>query len=535
MINERFYIVQKVIDINEMKTKISEIGNKIAELETEKDTYVFQLGETKKRYARDVQRLEEELASTNESSNDMEERLSRVHQIEEGIIRLYLEMKDRTIEVIREDDEEVRKFEEEKERKLLKLENPLVLLDRLNANLRTLLAFKEDFEEELKQQINQRVTDVEEKVEEMQSIIDNLETDQQQFKENEMRANQIKNDAINSKKDIVDESNRRVAELKTENLRLVAELKELESQISQYHQKLDSRDQKLRDRAIEMTKIEKLEDKMNKDKNKHQFDKNRLKSEHYKTREIYDKELIYYKKVLNEKEKMEAEIIEIQKQIDMYKKHSDRKVVIEKEKEDQKKQETLQRLTDELRTVSQTLRNTETKILNIRKENIRIKKRIQQLFLSGVNEEKRLRDDELRVQQHFKETTDNQPMASNFMKMYQEKEKEVVELNRKVRRMVLVERQEAKHQKSFERERNRLGDKLQKLREETVNLIPDDAWKTEEDLRVHNQLLERRTKIYDNMKALAQTQEATLQKLAANHPSQVNSDLYVYLLSPYFH
>jgi DNA repair exonuclease SbcCD ATPase subunit len=184
------------------------------------------------------------------------------------------------------------------------------------------------------------------------------------------------------------------------------------------------------------------------------------------------------------------------------------------EKKDKELQEKLSILEEELKEVNHNLKTTETKILNLRKENIRIKQRIQKMFLAGLNDENKLRSDEIRIQQHFKETTDSQPMASHYKKLYQKKEKEVAELRKRINHMLLVEKQEAKYQKTFEEERNRLLEKLKKLKKEASNVIPDDAWKTEEDLRKYNQELERRLRDYENMKSLAETQSNLFSKLA---------------------
>lgn len=161
---------RKIIDM--LRKEIDTLKYELTNSETEKETYVFQIGEIKKKNRRDLERLEQELQERKEKQLSMEEKLSRVEQIEDAIIKLYLELKDRSYEVVGnvEDIKEI----EMREKEELKKENPLVILDRLKANLRTLLVFKDDYENELKDQIRRRKTEAEYKVEELKIKIEQL-------------------------------------------------------------------------------------------------------------------------------------------------------------------------------------------------------------------------------------------------------------------------------------------------------------------------------------------------------------------------
>lgn len=161
---------RKVIDM--LRKEVDTLKYELTNAETEKETYVFQIGEIKKKNRRDLERLEQELVERKEKQRSMEEKLSRVEQVEDAIIKLYLELKDRSFEVVGSD--ESRREIEKKEREELRKENPIVILDRLKANLRTLLVFKDDYENELKDQIRRRKTEAEYKVEELKETIEKL-------------------------------------------------------------------------------------------------------------------------------------------------------------------------------------------------------------------------------------------------------------------------------------------------------------------------------------------------------------------------
>src|SRR3989338_230832 len=74
---------RKIIDM--LKKEVETLKYELTNSETEKETYVFQIGEIKKKNRRDTERLEQELHDRKEKQHSMEEKLSRVEQIEDGI------------------------------------------------------------------------------------------------------------------------------------------------------------------------------------------------------------------------------------------------------------------------------------------------------------------------------------------------------------------------------------------------------------------------------------------------------------------
>lgn len=147
-------------------------------------------------------------------SAEKEERLNRVEQIEEAIVKLYMEMKDRSTEIVKAINDSSKMIDDEKEKQRLRKESPLVVLDMLKGCLRTLLAFKEDYEDELKEQIRSRKKEIDDKVNELRKDINKLESEKEDFKQSAIKAIQVKDEAVTSKRDIIEESNQTILQMK---------------------------------------------------------------------------------------------------------------------------------------------------------------------------------------------------------------------------------------------------------------------------------------------------------------------------------
>lgn len=184
------------------------MNRRISETETEKATFAFQLSEVQKRNKSQIERLQEQLAQAKRDSREQETKIQSVELIEEEIIKLFLEFKDRSAEVVMADYEERREeLIEHEKRELRRNGKPLAIIERLKAGLRSLLAFKEDYENELKDQMNRRKTETEEELVDLRQKMDQLMKDNREHKDNAVQAIKIKDQAMTSKQEIIMESN----------------------------------------------------------------------------------------------------------------------------------------------------------------------------------------------------------------------------------------------------------------------------------------------------------------------------------------
>ena len=138
-------------------------------MELEKLKFLTHTNTLNNEHKKQVEGLQQEAKQLKEERDKALKRLSTFLLVEEGIIELYVEMKDRS----HEDPGEEPNYDGEKER-LRKKQNPLVVLDLLRSELKTLQAFKEEFENELKGELKKRKTAIELQNEQMKKTLKDL-------------------------------------------------------------------------------------------------------------------------------------------------------------------------------------------------------------------------------------------------------------------------------------------------------------------------------------------------------------------------
>jgi hypothetical protein len=507
-----------------MESELDALKRKITELETEKETYVYQIGEVRKQSKRDMERAEKDLAETREKNYEMSEKLSRVEQIEDAIIKLFLEVKDRSADVVRENDKDLRIIEEKQLRIELKKQSPLVVLDDLKAHLRTLLAFKDDYENELRDQMARRHTETEKQLEKLKKKMEELEEEKENYKTNALKAIENQNLAVNAKREIIDESNSTILYMKKDNSEMLEVLKGKEKEIDKLHSQLDKRDEILRHREIQMMKITQLESRIQKNKIKHQFDLNRLKSEHYTKVNQYEKELAFYNKVKAEKKDMEQDLENATKMLSSFKGDTNRSKMMDLEEREAKAKRKYDEIVTEVKQLRSELNRAKTQNINLRKENVQMKQEYQKIFNAALKEkQKRTAQEDAaikeQIEKHFHEHAERNPNLASFYKnKLKEKEKECVELTKRVRRMILAEHRTGALEKNFEEERSRLQSELSLLKKNgnqygnsksAVNLFDaEEAEDSKQDLKRRNQALEEQLRDLENYRSLSNAQLA---------------------------
>lgn len=75
--------------IESLKQEVGKMKKRNQEIEIEKETYIYQLGEVQKRNKEYVEQLEKSLTESKSKFKEVEEKLSRVELIEDSIIKLF--------------------------------------------------------------------------------------------------------------------------------------------------------------------------------------------------------------------------------------------------------------------------------------------------------------------------------------------------------------------------------------------------------------------------------------------------------------
>ncbi|KAG2381898.1 hypothetical protein C9374_005690 [Naegleria lovaniensis] len=520
---------RKIIDM--LRKEIDSLKYELTNSETEKETYVFQIGEIKKKNRRDLERLEQELQERKEKQLSMEEKLSRVEQIEDAIIKLYLELKDRSYEVVgnAEDIKEI----EIREKEELKKENPLVILDRLKANLRTLLVFKDDYENELKDQIRRRKTEAEYKVEELKIKIEQLEKEKEEYKQAAIQAIELKDEAERNQNEQSEVFSEEINNIKNENALLANMIAKKEQDIDKLHEMIDRRDSILRHREVQMMKITQLESKIKNDKTKHQFDINREKSEKYQVLKKYENDINFFQKMENEKKEMENELKRMKDEVRSLKTNASREKVQELTEINQKLQERVNSLSEELKKYQSESRTLKIQVSNLRRSQVEMKQQYLAIFNANIEEKKKRKIQEEanmreQIEKHFHDNAERNPqLASYYKKKLKEKEREVEELNKRLKRMILHQNRESQAEKNFLQEKTQLIGELTQLRRQLPTIIPNDDLShpsSQAALQQRNLYLEEKLRDYENLQVLSKSQTIAYEKLLSKNNTSMDGD-----------
>lgn len=517
--------------------EIQALKKRITELNTLNQTYVYQISALENQHKKELEECKNELISQRRANKEMEKKVSRVDEVENAIVKLYLEMKDRSTEVTQDNYDTVKILEEQKQMQELKNQNPLIVLDKLKANLRNLIAFKEDYENELKDQIHRKMTDAEVKLKELKQKLRNLEAEKEEYKINAARAIQERNEALEAKREIIDESNIRMRRLQKDNDRLVDEIKKGEQIISDINQKLDTRDKILRHREIQLMRITQLESQIQKTKLKNQFDQNKVKSEMFKSKESYERQLSHFNKIKAEKKDLEDALQKMSAKVQSLMRDANRTRVIELEQSEQQLERTMTTLKEENEELLQENKKLKVNIENLKNESKHIKEEYEKIFLAAVTEKKKKKTEEQNaikqdILLNARENAQQSPhITEYYKKRLKEKEKEVEELTKRVRRMILSEHRGSIMEKNFELERTRLQNEVKTIKklyvpkDSSLQFKHQYSKQSAAELKLRNQELEEKLRDYENLKAANIAQTQAYNRLQHRQQSMLNQML----------
>eukprot|EP00817_Percolomonadidae_sp_ATCC50343_P001570 CAMPEP_0117432292 /NCGR_PEP_ID=MMETSP0758-20121206/11801_1 /TAXON_ID=63605 /ORGANISM="Percolomonas cosmopolitus, Strain AE-1 (ATCC 50343)" /LENGTH=512 /DNA_ID=CAMNT_0005222105 /DNA_START=45 /DNA_END=1579 /DNA_ORIENTATION=+ len=442
-------------------------------------------------------------------------------------------MKDRSTEVVREKHEQLRLVEDAAAKVELKKQSPIIILDKLKACLRVLIAFKEDYENELKDSIHRKMTTAEQRLAELKKKCRELEDEKEEYRVNAAKAIQEKNEAMQSKRDTIEESNMKLRRLQKDNSRLIDEMKKGESVIDELNKKLDTRDKILRNREIQLMRITQLESQISKAKLKHQFDSNKLKSEMFKSKQAYERQLAHFNKVKASKKDVEEALELTAAKVTSLQKDANRQRVGELEKKNKQHSSQLSKLQkseSKLKTENQRLT---MQVNTLTKENAKMKREYEKIFLAAMREKKKKKEEEEKlIKEEIQTNMREGGHESRHIKEYyrdrlKDKEKEVEELTKRVRRMILSEHRNNITEKNYELERSRLQNEVKILKKMNVPKDSKDQFRhnysklTVGEIKSRNRELEEKLRDYENLKAAHMTQTSAYNRLQQRQQSMM--------------
>ena len=291
-------------------------------------------------------------------------------------------------------------------------------------------------------------------------------------------------------------------------------LSKKEQEIDKLHEMIDRRDSILRHREVQMMKITQLESKIKNDKTKHQFDINREKSEKYQVMKKYDNDINFYQKLESDKKEMEQDLTKMRDEVRSLKTNASREKVQQLTEANIKLQEKVNKLTEELNQCQSEARSMKIQVSNLRRSQVEMKQQYLTIFNANTDEKKKRKAQEeatLRdqIERHFHDNAERNPqLASYYKKKLKEKEKEVEELNKRVKRMILHQNRETQVEENFHREKTQLIGELTQLRKQLPNVYPDEfsSIANENLLSQRNAFLEEKLRDYENLQVITKSQ-----------------------------
>lgn len=393
-------------------------------------------------------------------------------------------MKDRSTEVVNSHFEDTKEEREKFERNALKKENPLSILDRLRASLKALLNFKQDFENELKDQKRRKKSEAEETVIKLKKQMESLEQMKNEYERNAFEAIHQKNQALNAKKDIIEESNSIILKMKNDNLTLKELLTQKEEELDRLNKMLDKRDEILRHREIQLMKVEQLKREIQRNNLKHHYDLNKIRAEQYKTNEKFQSELAYFNKVKAEQKEAEEKLRKLDMDLRSYKLDASRQTLQTMKHEVDARQTEVERMRLEVEQSILIKKQMEDEIRTTKREyyeyKLKTEKTVKDLqkqvdyLKEQLLEAKTVVDKQANQPNTLTNDNSTEHLLQYYKKKYKEKEKEASELTKRVRRMVLMEHRESLSQKIYEMERRKMPQLNDEEADELQHNFDDD-------------------------------------------------------------
>eukprot|EP01028_Stygiella_incarcerata_P012689 TRINITY_DN80221_c0_g1_i1.p1 TRINITY_DN80221_c0_g1~~TRINITY_DN80221_c0_g1_i1.p1 ORF type:complete len:579 (-),score=213.54 TRINITY_DN80221_c0_g1_i1:144-1880(-) len=425
------------------------------QLETERKLNHLEIDEVKAKNHEDLMELERQLEESVKKREEMNERLDRVETMEKSIANLYLEVHDRT-STDKRTQEEI-----EEERMQLRKKNPLVVLDQLRAHLRALLAFRDDYENELKSHVQKKRTETEESLFKAKEELEERRMEVSEL-QRALKKSESTRDAIQKKRDeFASSSEKMIGEMRRDNQMMVHVLRQKEKEIDELHKMLDKKDEILRHKEMKMMRVTQLESDIVKHRTQHQFDLNRMRAQGIKARQSYEKEIAMAGKVDTEKRQLMRELEEARSQVRAFKADINRSRVLELQKKLERVEGAMLKKDAELKEANEEARRLAAARDDLARKNLRIKHEYDRLFAAAERESHLRKDDEKKARDSLRTQSDDVDKETRefYEKKLKEKDRELAEMSRRVKRLLLAERTvRVRDQKRMERQvRSSLG------------------------------------------------------------------------------
>eukprot|EP00761_Pharyngomonas_kirbyi_P014900 gb/GECH01014931.1/.p1 GENE.gb/GECH01014931.1/~~gb/GECH01014931.1/.p1 ORF type:complete len:628 (+),score=191.10 gb/GECH01014931.1/:1-1884(+) len=482
----------------ELQEKYEQVKNKLEITQNERNSAEEHLKNISEECENEIFEKDSQIEQKKTELEEMQNRLDSVDRIEAAIVNLYMEMQGRSYEEIKsntdnsltefeqEKDKEARTEELEQERERLRQRNPIVILSELSSNLRSLLEFKDRYENELKKEYDRVKTEEEKQVDVLKNKIEEMRNSIQEFVEKSEEANKKKEEAEQSKRLLESESEDMIASIRKAN----AELREVSNKKHQEEQDLqdmiDHRDKILREKEIRMMRITQLQSQMQKNKSNHERDLKAHQESNEKTLHKFENKLANITKLQAEKKEKEDILKSLDVQLASFQHDTNLRDIKENEENIEMLSRKLTLKQQELSRLKERAQQVEDEESQLGEQNKEMQKSLHEISKAAKTEKKvhqRQKERAFRekVEKEHHELAERNPYVVGFYKQrLREKEKQKDDLTKRVRRMILAEHRDSIMDKNFQLERTQLLGELTTRKKEVPHIqrlgMNDNQW-----------------------------------------------------------
>lgn len=449
-----------------------------------------------KDYLSKISALQANIGTLQAQLRQSTDQIERLNRLQSAIVGMYLEFKDRSHE-----DASLRRNIDEEKAELLG-ESPLVILDKLRASLRVLLAFKEDFECELKAAISRQISEKDATAKDLSA---RLAAAQEKIRDLTNQLNSVRKyqeDSIDRERNIKKRADERNSQMETEIVQLKAKLDEKNTQIQGMKDLVAERDDLLRNRDTRLSRISQLESQLQLNRLQSQFDLSKVQTASRQKIIQLEKEALKFNRLEAENAELRDRVRTMSTQLGSYQTNMQVKKTNSLEQELTRCKQELENYKSKLAAKEERLRTTEANLAQSKLQVANLHQKISALAgdtaisqtIPGKSTPKGNSSSPVRgsmsvraaKQTHASpgiEITGNlqdaenalaeasqQHIISSYKDRLKEKDLEIEELAKRVRRLLTLQHRSALSQRAWEEERTRLEKQISGLRDDVTQL-----------------------------------------------------------------
>ncbi|CAG9333468.1 unnamed protein product [Blepharisma stoltei] len=385
--------------------------------------------------------------------------------------------------------------------------NPIQLIEKVRDKIHSLLQFKSQAQQQDKDQVFSQIQDYQEIVQNLEKDLRNKAKEEQQLRLKLESAETKLEQAEQSKEELAKSSKELIDEIKKDNQSLIDLLKMKEMYIDDLKGQIESHRQVILGQEDKIASVPKLEQNIKELEKKYQIDMTKMTVKHSNEMSQSSKELKQYHKIIALNAQYEEKIKQLSMELESYRRQFHKTV------DNGGRMEQLQELISNRSKSVQKL-EIECNRMKVKLDNKQLE--VQKLTKQVAMQQKEIEDlKKLKKPQEFakEEPYDtNLALVKHYKKKLEEKEAELKEANKRIRKMYKMEIKGKIKEDGFDNERKMYMNKIGELCHVNMSLesmvkkkVQSGTWNEDENSEFANRKEGVYQANYENMKELAKS------------------------------